>query len=223
MSSPWSRAGELLERHYRWVEIPEPNGSWRQAAALLLDQSGKQSGKKLVESPEWEQTCLGTSEELVATGVSELREHFEHLKLPEKALASLLGLANWWLTYVTDADPLLERIGDESLRESLHQVKGLSGEQADRLVLFVFGRTLLPLNRTTIRVGCRHRWTSWEGDDEEWQGWFRQVLRDQDYSPQELAGWLIQVGKDYCAPQPKCAVCPLQPLLPPSGPDEPLE
>lgn len=229
MNSPWMDAGELLERHYRWLEIPEPVGTWQQACWLLLGRQSKTQQAKQRQAAKtdadtlWEETCLRTPEETAAASAAELIELFEQQKLPDKSVGPIRSLAQWWLENVSDVDPLLERIDDESLRQSLRSLKGLSAEQGDQLALYVFGRAVLPLNRATVRIGCRHRWIGWDGDDEEWQGWFRQVLRESDCTAQEFAGWMMQVGKEFCGPKPKCGGCPLESLLPASGPEEPLE
>lgn len=223
MASPLATAVELLERHYRWLEVEEPEGSWQQGCRVLLEKRGKETSEKKRMEEVWEGSCLASAEETATTSLAELQEQFGQWKLPEKSAGSVLGLARWWVNNVREDDPLLERWDDETLRRELRTAKGVSNEQADRIALAVFGRRVLPLNRTVVRVGCRHRWIGWEADDEEWQGLFQQGVREGDSSAVEWGTWLLQVGKDFCGPKPKCESCPLASLLPEGGPDEPLE
>jgi len=219
MTSPAAALTELLERHRSARRIEPPQADWQQACRIYLEADGKPLGDKI----EWEQSCLGSPEETSATRREELAELLEQLKRPVQLIPGLLGLAAWWIKNISEEDPLLERWDSERLQQSLRSIKGINRESADRLALRVFGRPVWPWNRATLRVACRHRWISWEADEEEIQSWFRAILREGGSDANQLAAWLHEIGKQYCGPQPRCTTCPLQPLLPASGPDEFIE
>jgi endonuclease-3 related protein len=73
----------------------------------------------------------------------------------------------------------------------------------------------------TQRVVKRHGWIEFEADYHALQETFESGLPREAALYNEYHALMVQVGKDFCGPTPRCEKCPLAPLLPAGGPLSP--
>ncbi|MFO1022774.1 MAG: hypothetical protein U0903_19080 [Planctomycetales bacterium] len=216
MARGMEEVAELLERHYRHLAIPEVEGTWEQACLILLNHGTKQDR---VKSGMLRNTLLEFPADVESASLAELAEAVEQFKAPEKIAATLKKLAPWWSENISPDDGA-DGHSTEELQQQLMALPGINRELADRLLLLVFGRAVVPLERGLLRIGVRHGWLDTSADYEEWQSFFVRGCENAGVELIPLLTHLRQVGKEFCGPQPKCTACPLQTLLPPSGPYE---
>ncbi len=124
---------------------------------------------------------------------------------------------------VEDFGGSLERLfaGDTSaVRQRLLAIHGVGPETADSMLLYAGGHHRFVIDAYTKRIFHRHAWSASDADYDELQRLCETALNHvprqarldywQDYHAQ-----LVITGKDFCRPSnPRCAECPLRPLLP---------
>ena len=95
-----------------------------------------------------------------------------------------------------------------------------AGETADSMLLYAGGHHRFVIDAYTKRIFQRH---GWSGTDDGYEALQRLCERALDEKPrherldywQDYHAQLVMVGKEFCRPrQPRCADCPLKPLLP---------
>jgi endonuclease III related protein len=117
----------------------------------------------------------------------------------------------------------LERLfeGETSVvRERLLAICGVGPETADSMLLYAGGHHRFVIDAYTKRIFQRHDWCGADASYEDLQHLCEWAL-DQKPRRLRLDYWqdfhaqLVNVGKDYCRTRwPRCAECPLNPLLP---------
>jgi endonuclease-3 related protein len=153
--------------------------------------------------------------------------------LPEQELARLLRpagyfnvkarrLRNFLRVLVEDCNGELDRLfaGNTSVaRERLLAIQGIGPETADSMLLYAGGHRSFVVDAYTRRIFHRHGWSEATADYPEVQAACAGALNHKpatealDYW-QDYHAQLVMVGKRYCRPRdPRCADCPLQPLL----------
>ena len=107
-----------------------------------------------------------------------------------------------------------------AVRERLLAINGVGPETADSMLLYAGGHHRFVIDAYTKRIFQRHGWSSADAGYEDLQLLCESAL-DQKTREERLDYWqdyhaqLVNVGKEYCRPrQPRCAECPLKPLLP---------
>ena len=111
----------------------------------------------------------------------------------------------------------------ETLRADLLAVNGIGPETADSILLYAGDKPTFVVDAYTHRILARHGWIGFESEYHEIQDYFLATLPQDVRLFNEYHALLVNVGKDFCKKQnPLCDGCPLQDLLPPSGPEEPL-
>jgi endonuclease III-like uncharacterized protein len=220
---PLHEAAEALREHYGRQPAPGDLGAWSTLVKLIVGRSlpPERLGKCWATLSE---TVLCSAAETETARVPEIQETLEGVGRAARSATVLKALAAWWMSHA-DEESRLElsrdasgRQGLETLRDELRQISGLSPEQADRILLFVAGEPAYPLDRSSIRIACRHGWLDCQTDYAEWQAFFINGLAEAGIDPQQFSLWASRLGKEYCGPQPKCESCPLRHLLPPNGP-----
>jgi endonuclease-3 related protein len=106
------------------------------------------------------------------------------------------------------------RVETEHLRRELLEVKGIGPETADSILLYAFGRSVFVVDSYTHRVVNRHRLIGQSAAYQELQELFTEHLPLDPALFNEYHALLVKVGKEHCQQQPRCADCPLEPLLP---------
>ena len=124
----------------------------------------------------------------------------------------LKALADWWLGSAEWAanvnTPMLEA------RESILAVNGVGPETADSILLYAFEKRTFVIDAYTKRLLLRHGLISESADYNKMQGLFEKGLAADTQLYNEYHALIVQVGKEYCRPKPKCKGCPLAQLLP---------
>lgn len=127
-----------------------------------------------------------------------------------------------WLLEQTGGD--LETLGDwptEKLREGLRSIRGLGPTSVDRVLLRAFQRPVFPISRGIYRVAVRHGWLDPTADLEEARSVFESIAQQDPATLALIAQGLEVLAARFCKPAvPRCARCPLGPLLGPDGPRE---
>lgn len=107
----------------------------------------------------------------------------------------------------------LENIRTQSLRQELLSIKGIGPETADSILLYALDREIFVIDTYTARVAVRHHLIDADTDYEQLQYLFESNLPADIKLFNEYHALLVQVGKTYCKPKPKCNECPLN-ILP---------
>lgn len=109
----------------------------------------------------------------------------------------------------------------EELRGLLLAVNGIGPETADSILLYAGGYETFVVDTYTHRVFKRHRWIEDEADYYAIKEHLESGLERTAPLYNEYHALLVKVGKEHCGTTPKCSGCPLENLLPPSGPHMP--
>jgi endonuclease-3 related protein len=106
------------------------------------------------------------------------------------------------------------------LREKLLSVRGIGPETADSIILYAAHIPVFVVDTYTARVMKRHAWIEPEADYAGLQECFHDALPQEADLFNEYHALLVRVGKEHCRSQPQCHGCPLESLLPVSGPEQ---
>jgi len=106
----------------------------------------------------------------------------------------------------------LEAINTWQLREELLGVKGIGPETADSILLYAFDRPVFVVDTYTARVAVRHHLIEPEAGYAQLQDLFQSNLQQDTQLFNEYHALLVQIGKNFCKPKPKCPTCPLNNL-----------
>ncbi len=159
------------------------------------------------------------------------------LALPPARLAALIRPAGYFNVkarrlraflevLVRDFDADLSRLlggPRETARARLLGIHGIGPETADSMLLYAGERLVFVVDAYTRRIFARHGWCAPDADYDTVQRLCETALNHRPVAGrldhwQDYHAQLVAVGKDYCRPrQPRCADCPLRPLLPESG------
>jgi endonuclease III related protein len=107
-----------------------------------------------------------------------------------------------------------------AVRERLLAIHGIGPETADSMLLYAGGHRRFVIDAYTRRIFQRHGWTQGGADYDDLQRLCESALNEKpprarlDYW-QDYHAQLVITGKHFCRNrQPRCAACPLKPLLP---------
>ena len=213
-------AGELLQTHYGRLDFDNYR-EWPGLVQFLLERILSRS-KFAKAWPEIADSWLMSVDDVARGTRSELLELLQPHGGNASTIALLHRLAVWWQRQVDQGEAPFET-GSLHLETAWEELSRQDAVLITRLFSVMGGLRKMPVNRGVWRVACRHRWLSWHDDPAEVPGYFEQGVADSAIEVGQLGEWLIQVGDDYCGPKPKCAGCPLEPLLGESGVCEPEE
>jgi endonuclease III related protein len=106
------------------------------------------------------------------------------------------------------------------VRERLLAINGVGPETADNMLLYAGRHHRFVIDAYTKRIFQRHRWSGANASYENLQGLCESAL-DEKPRRERLDYWqdyhaqLVMIGKSFCRTRkPRCAECPLRPLLP---------
>ncbi|MBI3863747.1 MAG: hypothetical protein HY290_17810 [Planctomycetia bacterium] len=213
----WQIAAELLARHYGLPDPPGPPGAWTTLVRIALEPARPPRKPR-----DWSwiaESSLGDPHAIVEQGPGRLAEVLEEAEQPATRARALHALAGWWLRSFGDSDALevLPLRSVEFWQEDLRAIPGVNWELADRILLFVGGRSVYPLDQGSLRIAARHGWMDLESEYDDWQSFLTSSRRDAAPDVAKRSRWLALAARDFCGTEPKCAECPLKPLLPPRG------
>ena len=103
-------------------------------------------------------------------------------------------------------------MGTEQLRGELLGIKGIGPETADSILLYAFDRPVFVVDTYTARIATRHHLIGPGADYEQLQYLFESGLEQDSKLFNEFHALLVQIGKNFCKPKPKCSECPLNKL-----------
>ncbi len=96
------------------------------------------------------------------------------------------------------------------LREGLLSVKGIGRETADSILLYAARRPVFVVDAYTYRILFRHGMVEEHISYDEMQALFMDNLEPDEALFNEFHALIVQAGKTYCRPKPKCEGCPLE-------------
>ncbi len=96
------------------------------------------------------------------------------------------------------------------LRPELLALKGIGPETADSILLYALDQPTFVVDAYTFRILSRHDLVGEAGSYDELQRLFMDHLPPEVPLYQEYHALLVQLGKDFCRPRPRCAICPLK-------------
>lgn len=185
-------------------------------------------GAVLVQNTAW-RNVERAIDNLREAGVMEPRVLYE---LSEAELAELIRPAGYYQVkarrlrnllrfIVEEFDSSLEsmlRTNSASLRERLLAIHGIGPETADAILLYAGGLPTFVVDTYTHRILARHGWTGYDASYHDIKDHFESALPADAALYNEYHALLVRVGKDFCKrTAPKCELCPLREMLPPSG------
>lgn len=127
--------------------------------------------------------------------------------------ARVKRLAQWLMDNCDGAVELLGDWPEDELRKELVSIRGVGPETADSIMLYALDRPVFVVDTYTLRVTTRH------GLIHRNCGYYELQRLFQDHLPEDLDLYrdfhaqLVEVGKRYCRPTPKCQNCPVRPVL----------
>jgi endonuclease-3 related protein len=98
----------------------------------------------------------------------------------------------------------------QSLRDQLLKLHGIGPETADSILLYALHQPTFVVDAYTFRILSRHNFVTDPCSYEELRQFFMDRLPPEVPLYQEFHALLVQVGKDFCRPQPRCPGCPLE-------------
>jgi endonuclease III related protein len=101
-----------------------------------------------------------------------------------------------------------------ALREILLGVNGIGPETADSILLYAGDRPVFVVDAYTRRFMMRHGWIGAEAAYDDIARIFTGRLSRDAAFYNEYHALIVALGKNLCRSKPRCAECPLQPLLP---------
>jgi endonuclease-3 related protein len=179
--------GAILTQNTNWANVDKALNKLKAANALDADKLYRM-----------DQDCL-----------AELIRPAGYYNIKAGRLKNFLG----WLYDNYDGD--LERLAGMSvysLREELLSVKGIGRETADSILLYAFDKPVFVVDTYTARVVIRHGLIEQEAGYEQLRDLFESNLPQDTKLFNEFHALIVQAGKKYCKPKPKCHGCPLESL-----------
>jgi len=101
----------------------------------------------------------------------------------------------------------------ERLRPQLLAVHGIGPETADDILLYACDKPVFVVDAYTRRILGRHGLIPADIGYEDLRGLFEAHIEPDLHVYKELHGLIVYVGKDFCRRKPRCAECPLRPVL----------
>ena len=103
------------------------------------------------------------------------------------------------------------------LREELLGINGVGQETADSILLYAGDKLTFVVDAYTYRILRRHDVVQEDCDYYALKEFCQDHLPPDVTVYQQCHGYLVEVGKAFCRPKPKCEPCPLRPFLPEGG------
>ena len=97
----------------------------------------------------------------------------------------------------------------DRLRTELLSINGTGPETADSILLYAAEKPIFVVDAYTKRILSRHGVMPYEKSYEEFQKLFMAHLPLDVPLYNQYHAMLVNVGKDFCHPRPRCASCPL--------------
>lgn len=125
----------------------------------------------------------------------------------------LKALVDWLMESAGGEVERLRRRPPGRLREELLGVPGVGPETADSILLYALEKPVFVVDAYTRRVLRRHRLIDERAGYDEVQRLFQSSLPRRAALYNEYHALLVELGKRYCRPRPRCRGCPARPVL----------
>jgi endonuclease-3 related protein len=114
----------------------------------------------------------------------------------------------------------LSAVPTSALREQLLALPGVGPETADAILLYALGHSVMVVDEYLRRIAIRHGLAPANAHYAELQRLACSAFTGEDAATQllhfnEFHALIVMVGKLHCGPSPRCADCPLAPVLAP--------
>ncbi len=183
--------GAVLTQNTNWKNVELAIGNLRSAELLTLEQ-------------------------LHAAPPSVLEQHIRPAGYFRRKTARLKNLVRFVVDNYGDVDAMFQ-VPLERLRPALLGVNGIGPETADSILLYAGDKPTFVIDTYTARIAMRHGWIDLNADYHSLKTLFESRLDADVQLFNEYHALIVQVGKEFCKPNPKCENCPLASMLPASG------
>lgn len=110
----------------------------------------------------------------------------------------------------------LDKLASQSpvkLRQTLLSVNGIGPETCDSIMLYAFKKKIFVVDAYTKRIFSRHKLIKDTADYHEVQKFFMENLPKSARLYNEYHALIVRLAKEFCKTSPRCAGCPLKPLI----------
>lgn len=181
--TPWEiAAGAVLVQNTNWANVERALAGLQQAGEL-------------------------DPERIVALAPAALADLIRPAGCHRVKAQRLAALAAWWLAHAAAA--AAGAVPTPRLRESLLAVHGVGPETADSILLYAFGRTTFVVDAYARRFLARHGLQAAGASYGQVQEFFTRRLPADAALFNDYHAQLVELGKQYCRPVPRCEACPL--------------
>lgn len=147
-----------------------------------------------------------TLQSLPPEQLEELIRPAGYYRIKTKRLKNFLA----WLMDAAEGQPEnLAPRNTSDLREELLAISGIGPETADSILLYALNRPVFVVDTYTARLCARHGLIEAPFDYHELQDLFQSNLPQDVPLFNEYHALIVQIGKNFCKPRPKCDACPL--------------
>lgn len=122
--------------------------------------------------------------------------------------------AGWFGDSMRDSFGSAKGIPTPELRDRLLAISGIGPETADSMLLYAFGRASFVVDAYTCRVVERHGLIHEGVSYREVKELFESNLKKSVRLYREYHALLVQLGKHFCRPTPRCTDCPVSQAAP---------
>lgn len=127
--------------------------------------------------------------------------------------ARVRRLAGWLMERAGGDVSVLEAVPTDQLRAELLALSGIGPETADSILLYALNRPTFVVDTYTKRVVVRHELLDTESGYVELKELFESNLSEDVELYKDYHAQLVELGKRFCRTAPRCAACPLRPVL----------
>jgi endonuclease-3 related protein len=120
----------------------------------------------------------------------------------------LQRLAQWVMERAGGDLNSLDGTPTEDLREELLALRGIGPETADSILLYALDRPTFVVDTYTKRVVLRHQLLDEECTYHDLKELFEDALPADLELLRDYHAQIVELGKRYCRPRPRCAGCP---------------
>jgi len=127
--------------------------------------------------------------------------------------ARVKRLSQWLMDNCDGAVELLQKWPRDELRKELVSIRGVGPETADSIMLYALDKPVFVVDTYTLRVTTRHGLIERNCTYYDLQNLFQDHLPEDLDLYRDFHAQLVEVGKRYCRPTPKCQNCPVRTVL----------
>jgi len=201
----------LLDRYERTWRL-ETRDPFKALVRTILSQNT--SGRNQTVAYKRLENSIGVTPELIARAPTEaIAEAIRPAGMYNQRSSVLKRVSDEVITrFDGDLDPVIRKSYDEA-REDLMSLPGVGPKTADVVLMFVAGKSIVPVDRHIFRISRRLEIVPQKAGYDEVR-----VTLENASSPErreDVHVFLIRFGRETCkAQRPRCSVCFLEDLCP---------